>query len=233
MTTVEILQVQFMDLVVKVLQVQFIDGVVEILEIMQSTVPRSKRFMMFKRFDKQSQSAAQQSWKQRRHRQLRTKKNPTEKFTRVRRRTLLRACRCDSSQFDACECETSVRRSAKVHRDLNVSPQASQTSSAKTRFTRKSHERQPRKRRQECEKHERESSVAPPRRVDWSISAHTGLRRGVAADHEARSQGQTKDSCKSEGTRRRLHKKDDTYRRIHNRGSLPRANQRDKSHQNT
>ena len=94
--------------------------------------------------------------KQRRHRQLRTKKNSAEKFTRVIRRTQLRALRRDSSQSDVQECETSVRRSAKMQKDPNVSPQASQTSSAKTRLARKSHERQPTEWRWECLKHERE-----------------------------------------------------------------------------
>ena len=45
-------------------------------------------------------------------------------FTRVTRRTQLRAFRCDSSRSDAHERETSVRRSAKMLGDWNVSPEA-------------------------------------------------------------------------------------------------------------
>ena len=54
-------------------------------------------------------------------------------------------------------------KDATMQKDPNVSPQSNQTPSAPTRLTRKSHERQPRKRRQECLKHERERAVlAPP-----------------------------------------------------------------------
>ena len=88
-------------------------------------------------------------------------KNFAEKFTSVMRRTQLRALRRDSSQSDVHECETSVRRSATMQQDSNVSPQSSQAPSATTGFTRKSHERQPTKRRQECLKHERERAVWP------------------------------------------------------------------------
>ena len=116
------------------------------------------------------------------------------------RRTQLRALKCDSSQSDVHECETPVRRSAKKQKCQNVSPQASQTPSAKTRLTMSSQERQPTKRCQKCLKHERESCKAPTGR-----SAHTHLRRGVPADHEAQSQVKKKDSCKREGTQRRPH----------------------------
>ena len=84
-----------------------------------------------------------------------------------------------------------------MQKDPNVSPEASQAPSAKTRPARKSHERQPTERRQECLKHERErEQYGSTRRVDRSISAHTGLSRGVPADHEAQRQVKTEDSCK-------------------------------------
>ena len=64
---------------------------------------------MLERLDKQSRSADQEA-------ALRTKQNSTEKFTRVERRTQLRALKRDSSQSDVHECETSVRHSAKKHK---------------------------------------------------------------------------------------------------------------------
>ena len=87
------------------------------------------------------------------------RKRTTEKFTRVIRRTHLRALRRDSSRSDVHECETSVRRSAKMQKDPNISPQASQTPSAKARLARKSRERQPTKRCQKCSKHAREREL--------------------------------------------------------------------------
>ena len=57
---------------------------------------------------------------------------------------------------------TTDAKDVKMQEDPNDRPQASQTPSAKTRFTRKRRERQPTERRQECLKHERESSIAPP-----------------------------------------------------------------------
>ena len=111
------------------------------------------------------------------------------------RRTQLRALRRDSSQSDVHECETSVRCSAKMRKDPNVSPQASQTPRAKTRLARRSHERQPTEPRQECLKHEREQ-CGSTRRVDLSISAHTGLSRIVPAGHEAQSQAKQKTAAK-------------------------------------
>ena len=120
------------------------------------------------------------------------------------RRTQLRALRRDCSQSNVHECETPVRRSAKIRKDPNVSPRESQTPSAKTRLAMSSQERQPTKRCQKCLKHERESKKAPPD-VQTGRSVHTYLSRGVPADHEARSQVKKKDSCKRESTRRRPH----------------------------
>ena len=114
------------------------------------------------------------------------------------RRTQLRALRRDSSQSDVHECETSVRRSAKMQKDPNVSPQASQTPSAKTRLAIKSHERQPTERQ------------APHR----SISAHKGL--GVPADTEAQSQVKQKTAAKVKALEEGLTKKS-TYRKIQDR----------------
>ena len=58
-----------------------------------------------------------------------------------------------------------------------------QTPSAKTRFTRKSRERQPTKRRHECLKHERERAVRL-HQMCRPISAHIS-ESGVPADHDA------------------------------------------------
>ena len=105
----------------------------------------------------------------------------------------------------------------------NVSPQASQTPRAKTRLTRKSRERQPTKRRQECLKHERDK--APPD-VWTGRSVHTCLSRGVPADHEGLSQvkEKRKSSCRSEGTQRKPHPKERLYSKIQERGKgRPRA----------
>ena len=85
---------------------------------------------MLKRLGKQSRSAAQEAAQTQ---AALNEKNSTEKFTRVIRRTQLRAPRRDSSQSDVHECEPSVRRSAKMQKDPNVSLQASQAPSAKTR----------------------------------------------------------------------------------------------------
>ena len=85
------------------------------------------------------------------------------------------------------ERQIQLRRRAKVQTDPNVAPQTGQTPSANTRLTRKSRERQPTKRCQECLKHERESCKAPPY-VETNRSVHTCLSRGVPADHEARRQ---------------------------------------------
>ena len=71
-------------------------------------------------------------------------------------------------------------------KDAERSERQCQTPSAKTRLSRKNHERQRTERRQECWKRER--AVWLTRRVDQSISAHTGLSRGVPADHEVQSQ---------------------------------------------
>ena len=84
-----------------------------------------------------------------------------------------------------------------MQKDLNVSPQASQTPSAKARLARKSPERQPTERRQGCLKHERERAVwlqQTCRLVDQCT--HTGLIRGVPADHEAKSQVKQKTAAK-------------------------------------
>ena len=110
---------------------------------------------MLKRLDKQSRSAAELEAAQTQA-ALNEKKNSTEKFTRVIRRTQLRALRRDSSQSDLHEFETAVRRSAKKQKGQNVSPQASQTPSAKARLAMSSQERQPTKWCQEYLKHERE-----------------------------------------------------------------------------
>ena len=120
------------------------------------------------------------------------------------RRTQLRALRHDSSQSDVHECETSVRRSAKKQKSQNVSPQASQTPSAKTGFTRQSRERQPAKRCQKCLKHERERVKRLHQRCRPPDQC-THLSRGAPADYEAQSQVKKKDSCKREGTQRRPH----------------------------
>ena len=90
--------------------------------------------MLRKRVGKQSRSAAQEAAQTQ---AALNEKNTTEKFTRVIRRTQLRALRRDSTQSDVHECETSVRRSAKMQKDPNVSPQASQTPGAKTRLARR------------------------------------------------------------------------------------------------
>ena len=80
-------------------------------------------------------------------------------------------------------------------------------------------------------KHERErEQYGSIRRVDWSGSAHTGLSRGVPGDHEAQSQVKPKTAAKVKVLGRCLTRR---ALRIHDRGSLPRANKRDKSHQNT
>ena len=147
--TVEILQVQHIDKVIEVPQAQLIDEAVEVPEIMQRHDPMIQEVEDAQRLGKQSRSAAQVAAQTQ---AALNEKNSTDKFTRVIRRTQLRALRRDSSQSDVHECETSVRRSAKLQKDPNVSPQASQAPSAKTRLARKSHERQP---------PERESSVAP------------------------------------------------------------------------
>ena len=112
-------------------------------------------------------------------------------------------------------------KDAKMQKDPIVSPQASQTPSAKTWLKGKSLERQPKIRRQECSEAQEKCST---KRVDQSISARTGLSRGVPADHEAQSQVKQKTAAKSEGIRRSRYKKDGTYRKIQDRGSgRPRA----------
>ena len=72
---------------------------------------------MLKRLDKQSRSAAQEAAQTQ---AALNQKNSTKKFTRVVRRTQLRALRRDSSQYDVHECETLVRCSAKMRKDPNV-----------------------------------------------------------------------------------------------------------------
>ena len=101
---------------------------------------------------------------------------------------LKRQCQSNAQVLDRIP--TTGAKEATMQNDPNVSPQASQTPRAKTRLTRKSLERQPTKRCQECLKHERESSKAPPD-VQTSRSVHTCLSRGVPADHEAQSQVKT------------------------------------------
>ena len=59
--------------------------------------------MLKKRVCKQSRSAAQEAAQTQ---AALNEKNSTEKFTRVIRRTQLRALRRDSSQSDVHECET-------------------------------------------------------------------------------------------------------------------------------
>ena len=51
---------------------------------------------------------------------------------------------CDSSQSDAHECETSVRRSAKMRKELNVKCTSKSDAQCHDKTARKSHERQPR-----------------------------------------------------------------------------------------
>ena len=148
------------------------------------------------------------------------------------RRTQLRALRRDSSQSDVHDCETSVRRSAKMQKDPNVRPQASQTPSAKTRLARKSHERQPTERRQECLKHEREQ-CGSNRRVDRSISAHTGLSRGVPADHEAQSQVKQKTAAKVKALEEGLTSKTVRIAKFKIVGMATLVHGREENHENT
>ena len=65
---------------------------------------------------------------------------------------LSRQCQPSAQVLD--QAPTTGANDAKMQKDPNVSPRASQTPSAKTRFKRKSRERQPTKRCQECLKHE-------------------------------------------------------------------------------
>ena len=141
---------------VEILHVQFIDKVVEISEIMQS------------------KDNCQRSRK-------------VQKLVEVHRHNCGRSSRAERAVLVKCSSlwssPTTGAKDAKMQKDPNVSPQASQTPSERTRFTRKSCERQSTERRRECLKHEREQ-YGSTRRVDQSISAHTGLSRGVPADHE-------------------------------------------------
>ena len=76
--------------------------------------------------------------------------------------TSLRSCRAKTSAKDPEGTEvldqvpTTGAEDAKMQKDPNVSPQASETPSATTRLTRKSRERQPTKRCKEWLKHDRE-----------------------------------------------------------------------------
>ena len=73
-----------------------------------------------------------------------------------------RQCQPSAQLLD--QVPTTGAKDAKMRKDPNVSPQASQTPSAKTRLTMSSRERQPTKRCQKwkCLKYERESEKAPP-----------------------------------------------------------------------
>ena len=121
--------IQKMQKTVEILQVQFIDKVVTISEIMQSKdkCQRSRRNVNSRKF--------------------------TDRIVDVPV-VLKRQCQPSAQVLD--QIPTTGAKDAKMQKDPNVSPQASQTPSAKTRFTRKSRERQSTKRCQECLKHERE-----------------------------------------------------------------------------
>ena len=191
--TFEILHVPHIDKVVKVPQVQFIDEVVEILEITQRRGP-----MIHKVDDaKQSRSAAQEAAKT--QAALDEKELYREVHKSDTQDTDSRSQACHS-QSDENECETSVRRSAKMQKVPNISPQASQTPSAKTGLTRKSHERQPTERRRECLKH----------------------------DHEAQSQVEQETAAKGDDTRRSRQKKDGTYSKFKIVGVVTRVHDRER-----
>ena len=66
---------------------------------------------------------------------------------------LKRQCQPSAQVLD--QVPTTGAKDAKMQKDPNVGPQASLTPSAKTRLTRKSRERQPTKRCQECLKQAR------------------------------------------------------------------------------
>ena len=181
---------------VEILQVQFIDKVVEISQIVPSKdkCQRSRRCGNSRKF---------------------TDKNLDVPIV------LKRQCQPSAQVPDRIP--TTDVEDARMQKGQNVSPQASQTPRAKTRFTRKSRERQPTKHRQECLKHERDK--APPD-VWTGRSVHTCLSRGVPADHEGLSQVKEmrKSSCRSEGTQRKPHPKERLYSKIQERGKgRPRA----------
>ena len=67
---------------------------------------------------------------------------------------LKRHCQPSAQVLD--QVPTTGAKDATMQKEPNVSPRANQTPSAKTRLTMSSHERQPVKRRQKCQKHERE-----------------------------------------------------------------------------
>ena len=91
----------------------------------------------------------------------------------------------------------SVRRSAKMQKDPNVSARRQvQRHGLRERIMKGSEQNGARNAGSAREQY------GSTRRVDQSISAHTGLSRGVPADHEVQSQVKKEDSCKREGTLR-------------------------------
>ena len=124
--------IQKMQDTVEILQVQFIDKVVEISVIMQSKdkCQRSRRNGNSLKF--------------------------TDRIVDVPV-VLKRQCLPSAQVLD--QVPTTGAKDAKMQKDPNVSPQASQTPSAKTIFTRKSREREPTKRCQERLRHEREREL--------------------------------------------------------------------------
>ena len=131
---------------VEILQVQFIDKVVGISEIMQSK-------------DKCQRSR---------------RNGNSRKFTdRIVDVPVVLKRQC---QQVLDRTPTTGAKDATMQKDPNVSPQSSQTPSAKTRLKMSSRERQPMKRCQTCLKHERESCKAPPD-VQTGRPVHTCLSR--------------------------------------------------------
>ena len=133
---------------------------------------------------------------------------------------LKRQCQPSAQVLDRIP--TTGAKDAKMQKDPNVSPQASQTPSAKTRVTRKSRERQPMKRCQMWWWLESEQ-CGSTRCVDQSICAYTGLESRRARRPRGTKPGQKKDSCKSGGTQEIPHKK--TSSQNSNAWGRPRAGQ--------
>ena len=183
---------------VEILQVQFIDKVVEISEIMQGKdkCQRSRRYGNSRKFPNRIVDV------------------PV---------VLKRQCHPIAQVLERVP--TTCAKDAKVQKDPNVSPQASQTPSAKTRFTRKSRERQPMKGCQRWWRHEREQYDST-RHVDWSISAHTGL-----SSRRARRPAKRKTAAKVKVPLRYLTRK--RARRIKMCGDAPVQDRQRESHHNT
>ena len=118
--------IQKMQNTLEILQVQFIDKVFEISDIMQ----RKDKCQRSRRYGNSS----------------------THRIVEVPV-VLKRQCQPSAQVFGRVP--TTGAKDAKMQKDPNVGPQAGQTPIAKTRFTRKSRDWQPTKRRQECLKHER------------------------------------------------------------------------------